>query len=791
MNDRRPLAFELLPYAYWTEAIDPKSGKPRPGLGSNRIYRFREPVALTAMEITRAADAAGSRPDRVTIEAFTGPEPRGTVIFDNSLPWNGDRCRLEFDGVPAIAVSQRCHWKHEVAVAFHECHPTPWTVPFNVFDQTQWFGTKMQLPVPEPPVHPRLTRGEIRPRGSADMKAWEDGMFVHFESRWLKLAFALNRPRIHHLSFDAVGDRPLDRNFLVQMLPSLGSGPWLRTVAAPVPPNLWGGTIEVTGNRVRYSDLTSVDGLTLDAEFEVFPREFVLRLRHKCDRAKSFLEAELWRFVWDGYTVYSLGTLAMPVRGSHRNGRTALRGGWHATNRGTLTFDSSNPSVALQTDTSGFYGRRRLFSGIQLGVRAEPFGPVTLLPGTHETEVRLGVTNVEPKVNTKAHPGLPRAWASIFAFRPEGGGFSNNSFGINCANCLFYVADVAAFTEHRPPLPSMLELVRYTLTLALRGGPGYATQMRQAMDTAPSLLITAGRLHQFARDEKWLIEIWPDLLPAVRWILDNMDEHGIYTSRFRTGNSGSRERSSNSWDTFSFGHHDGYSGCLAYRGLRNAAVLAREVGDSTLRQQCLDAAERHRVAMIKDLLNPHTGWLAGWRSADGQLHDHCYVPINAIAICFEMFEPQQAREVLERLEAKRKEVGHTDFRYGIAPQLIPVPEIDHSGNSSIRQKTYRADGADSFGVFTNGALTTCLAYWYLRALSKHGFKDVADRACDQMLDSFDRGVFEGCLNGTECFTWDGTASGYEGTLVHGYHALLGIAHHKGWIHLPEPEFWPQ
>ena len=61
------------------------------------------------------------------------------------------------------------------------------------------------------------------------------------------------------------------------------------------------------------------------------------------------------------------------------------------------------------------------------------------------------------------------------------------------------------------------------------------------------------------------------------------------------------------------------------------------------------------------------------RSADGQLHDHCFTFINAMAICFDLVSPTQARDILKRLERKRAQVDHTDFRFGVAPQLVPVP----------------------------------------------------------------------------------------------------------------------
>jgi len=290
LKEATPLRFDLIPYAYWTEATNPDTGRARPGLGSNRICRFLEPVLLSAMEITRPANIRDGRPDQVTLEVFTGNKWPGRVIFDGRLPWRGDKCRLEFDSIPALAVSQRCHWKSASQSGWSDLHPVPWMVPFTIFDHTHWFGeTKPGLiPYPDVPVHPTLELGQVRPRGSSEMKAWADGWYAHFESRHLKVAFALKRPRIHHLSWDAEGTRSLERNFMAEFLPyympSIG-GPFFRTIiGSPVTSMVWGGKVEVIGNLVRYRDLASVDGLTLDAEFEIEPRGMILRLVQHCAR---------------------------------------------------------------------------------------------------------------------------------------------------------------------------------------------------------------------------------------------------------------------------------------------------------------------------------------------------------------------------------------------------------------------------------------------------------------------------------------------------------------------------
>ena len=69
--------------------------------------------------------------------------------------------------------------------------------------------------------------------------------------------------------------------------------------------------------------------------------------------------------------------------------------------------------------------------------------------------------------------------------------------------------------------------------------------------------------------------------------------------------------------------------------------------------------------------------------------------------------------------------------------------------------------------------------------AKHGIAPTADRVCTRLLESFDRGLFEGCLNGAEMHAWDG-----EVTLTHIYPVLPAIAQHKGWIDRLEPEWWP-
>jgi hypothetical protein len=755
------------------------------------------------MEIARAADGRGGRPEQTVIEAYTGTEPRGQVLFDGLLPWGtGDVCRINFPETPVVAVSQRCHWRSPVKVDFMEWHPTRYTVPFNIFDGTRWFGDRDgSLVLPEPPAPPILERRRIAPEGNGEMSASTDGLFVHYRNRSLSIGFSLVRPRISFLSWDGLGAGRFEKNFLVEAPHGFNSmptsGPWWKHLGFELPSGLWTGAVEVEKNRVRYLGLRSLPGFSLDVEFEIEPEGFFMRLRQRNEAERMFLEAEAWRFVWDGRRVHSLSTLAEPLDGNHRNGIVKPCGGWHVANQGTLGFKTAARSLAgIQVDTSGF-GERQGMAGLLLGVRPEPCGPATLLQGEHEAEIEFKVVNVEPDVGEgpqrmASHSGLRRAWGSLFAFRPEHGGFSNNSFGVNAENCLYLVADLAPYTRSPSSLPSMTTLLKRTLESAIKGGPGYACFLEEAHDTAPSQLMTAGRIYQVERDQGWLRDVWPFLERRVLHILSNLNEDGFYICRRLSGNSRTFHTSSNAWDTFCFGHADGYSGALAYRALRNAEVLSSMMGNRSLTERCAEAAGRMRASFVPTLLNPETGWLAGWRSEDGELHDYAMQFVTAMAAMYGILDEAQSKEMLSKLEEKRLVAGLDDFRYGLAPQFVPVAAKDHWAEGGLIRKEvpFRADGADTFGIFTNGGLTPCLAGFYLRALSRFGFTTTADRMCDQMLESFDQGVFEGCLNGAECYTLDGMPSGYEGTLAHSYHVLLAIGQHKGWIEPLEPEWWP-
>lgn len=804
--DAYPLQPDIIPYAIWTESIDPLSGLKLPGQGVHRFYRFAQPVTLNRLEIPAPSlwpGLQGGAPRHVIVFVYDNDLSQARVVFDGQLSEirPGEIFSLPLNGVAAQAASVLCDERYPMAAPIQAAgavnHPTTYTLPFTLLDNLRWFGIERgDRPTQSLLFQPPLQRGRIAPHPQPNQTATADAYEVRFTSHYLSIGFSLNRPQLTHLGWDAFGSGAFD-NYLyriVQLTRQLtgGNGPYLYDLHNDASPLAWTGGVEVEGNCVRYSDLHVRPGWTVSAEFVVMERSLTVRLQQEVQHSFTVLDAGAWGFLWNGRTA-ALSTNAMPIRGQRRNGGIEPRGGWAVPGMGALNFHAKpgQDDLELQIDTTGFHGRISM-AGLQVGTRHEPTGLVTLLEGRHTATLNLDVRATEPMARPGAgrlSEGLRRSWASTFAFRPEGGGFSNNGFSINCQNCLYFQADLAPYTAAPPDGPDMLELVRYTASLAVQGGPGYGARWDLAMDAAPSLAISIARVHQARPDAAWLRQLWPYLRRPLDYILDQLDESGLYVHPHYTGNSGEGGPNCNMWDTICFGHYDAYSGALAYRALRGGVALARDAGDATLSERCATAAANLKAAYVPNLLNPSTGLIAGWRSADGQFHDHSYTYVNGIAICYGLVDDATAHAILTTLEAERLQIGHNDFHYGICLNLKPIPRSDYLARS---WGTPALDsGADTFGVYINGSLTPAGAYFYLRALSQFGFTATADRICEQLLESFARRQFDGGPHsGTEYYTLAGIPCGYEGSLTHVSHALLAVAQHRGDIETLEPEWWP-
>ena len=267
------------------------------------------------------------------------------------------------------------------------------------------------------------------------------------------------------------------------------------------------------------------------------------------------------------------------------------------------------------------------------------------------------------------------------------------------------------------------------------------------LDTYPSL---ADRRHRLRRSAATIglaesnyadLRNWAEALLAM-----DHDGNGLFEYAL-SGNSGSwpavPSAAGNWWDTIGFGHEDAYANALAYRALRGMEKLAGDLDKTDDAARYRAAADKLHAAYVKTFYNPATGVLAGWKSADGQLHDYYFLFVNGIAIHYGLVPKDKANAIMDKLLAKMKEVGYTRFDLGLPGNLIPVARKDYVDLNPPFRRRKKEDNSDGFQIYENGGATGCYAFFTLAALYDLGRREEADRILFPMLDSFEKGQFRG------------------------------------------------
>ncbi len=701
---------------------------------------------------------------------------------------------IELDGLETDHLRVECDREHPVWPNHGECNGSPYSVPFGILNPLQAYGDVLDARGEEFPYLPPLALEACRPTAPRGMTVEQTPLMLRFTGPRLSVGFSLLRPLLMHLGWDALGQGQAAHNRLGarQVLNNAGSGlsgPLLRTLSGDFSANQWTGTVAVTDNQVAYRNLHCDDGLTLDAVFTVEPDRLLLELTQNCDAPRPVLEAEAWRLSWD-LTAGITGAAGVPTRRPGRNGDVELPALWASDGVGCLAMRLKEGDPALLGfQVESCRDANTVSGGLVLAPRPAPDACLTVPAGTRHATLALEVTNLEPihgPGTPLPGPGVRRHWATVFScFRPEHRGFSNHAASVNCHLSQGPPLDIVTMTRKPHAGPSPLALGRFTIERALLDGGGYGYWRNLYLDSDPVLISAAGRLYQAEPDPAWLQIIAPGLREAVARVLENINEDGLVVCRDLSGDAGSFRWSTNGMDVVGFGHIDAYVNAWAYRALRNATALltALNLDDDALR--CREAAKRLRAAYAPALLNPDTGWVAGWRSRDGQLHDYAFTWINGAAIAFGLLSPVAARTALQGLEALRTEVGQPKATLGLPLNLRPIAPADHILPQILGQ------AQPTFERYTDGSLCTQAATYYLRALSIYGLKDQAQT----MAAELDAGLAAGYINGGtgtghEFRSWEGLPTGYEGTLIGCFGPVYAVAIEQGVLNPPEPEWWP-
>ena len=382
-----------------------------------------------------------------------------------------------------------------------------------------------------------------------------------------------------------------------------------------------------------------------------------------------------------------------------------------------------------------------------------------------------------------------RNWLNMFQLSPRRHVLANHAASDACALTLYLYSSIAARTPPLAPGLTAMDMIRQTLEQYLTGAHAYGMPRpndplnpASSLDTYPSLLIAAADYVHATHDEAWVKKNYAGLKGwAGKMLASDPQGTGLLADVLSGNNEwDNREyphHTCNWWDNIGFGHYDAYSNALAYHALRGMVDLAMFAGVPEDAKFFAARADKLHSVYFDTFYNPATGVLAGWKSADGKLHDYYFTFVNGAAITYGLVPNDQANTIMDRMLAKMKEVGYTRFDYGLPGDLIPIHQSDYMLHNKRWGGPDKTDGSDTFQIYCNGGASGNFVYFTLQALYRLGRHQDADAILFPLLRGYDEGGFQG--HGPNGMTydwkaWDGTPHGYEGLLVDNYHALLAV-----------------
>ena len=460
----------------------------------------------------------------------------------------------------------------------------------------------------------------------------------------------------------------------------------------------------------------------------------------------------------------------------------------HLPGMGTFRITSSAKDAALDYDA-----RRRSGGYVLVDFPAATENQKSVSYVLDVVQIRPDLPGV---ATNPLYEAYQRNFLNLIQFNPRLGTLANNSGSDSCGFCFYEYSELGL---QAPPLASgltVLDLVRVSVERVLNGGRTYgqvgygktkdypdAVRWRSrsdSLDLAPSVLIAGCQYIEGSGDMTWAAANF-DRLAAMgsKMLASDTSGDGLikYPASGNSGSYGAGTRPSNWWDTIGFGYEDAYANALAYRACLLLSEVATKLNKGAQADRFSTAAQKIKAAYYPTFYDPQTGVLAGWKSADGKLHDYWFTFVNGMAISFGLVEDKEANAIMNALLHKMDEVGYTHFELGLPGNLIPIRKEDYLPGDKRWGTPTLEDGSDGFQIYENGGATACHTYWTIHALFKLKRTNDARRIFYPMLKSFAAGSFQARdANGMshDWTDWQGNGHGYEGFLTDEYLALLAV-----------------
>jgi hypothetical protein len=773
----QPLAFNR---ATWAAPLDGEDEAPERRIIHARIWQGHGPARLDRLGLHRAKGyhKCGSTVDRDWVTAFRvllwKDDAWVVHLTEHGAPRPGPDETLWFDlgGIEATAVM----------VEVRRCGIDGWWPSWNLTAGAFVLDGK-PLGSLAPRCETLLDVTEVSLTGLPDgLSVVHKHGEVRYRSAHLDVGFCLNRAGFSHLGLDEDGTGTTDVNLLRHGPGLFFQGPQLHPVgsapvAMPSLRNAARGTTRVHGNRVTYTLTLGDTGQHYRLAWEVLPDRLLLRAEREAEHALRAWRSNAWTLGLD-CTAVPAHVVGETERASE-TGLVCFPAWWHAPSFGSFLLDADGDDALLRADAVRPLDMTTV--EFKLGEEPQPEGDY-LLPAGHyraRFEWRLDRPEIDLHEDTprEVERAVERCTLTALTYRADTATLTNNGASMHCPICMDNWSASAVRIGAVLPHLDALDLVRDSLERWLDGGPGYTSgriqqesEIHDAEDeyimTGTACLLGLADYLEHAGTAEWLARYHA----PIRVQLDKMkardvDGDGIVESTYRTGVSGTGQWSTCWFDVTSYGWKDAFSNALLYPALVRLADLFPTLNAPDLADGLSDWAERLRSNYTPAFFNPNTGWLAGWRCKEDELHDWAFLPPNGAAVCGGLLDDVLARQVMERLWEESLRVGMPDPYLGLPGNLWSIPDEDLA---DIMQ-------GYPLGYYQNGGRTHSQARHFVGALYHVGMTREADyllsRLCKGLADA---AVYGGCRSGLDWRYWDGRPCGYEGLLTDQF-GILSVA----------------